>query len=189
MKIKLVNTNVTPIWSVFGTDIHLSFINDSIEVDESKLTEEQKKEIVTAAQKNIITVEGLELEEKIPLTPQEQVEQLKQEKIKNAQDFLSQKLADLKKQLKEKNISELRSLLQEEKMSKSRKTVLQTIEKLIFKHQKDVFKKLGTEKVNIEIDKKQDLKEIFGGLASFYVDNIGEAEEDDYEEIEVSLGG
>lgn len=186
MKISLNNPDITPMWFLLGTDIALTFESPGpVNINEKDLTDLQLAEIKKAAFSQKIKIEGNELVSK-ELSLEQLLERQRFAKIEKYRNYLSQKLSVLKKDLSSQSISDLRGILEEEKLGKARKSVLQLIEKLISEHQRKVFNAVGKESVNPQTP--QDYKDIFGKLNKIYQNNISMIEESDIEEFEIVIG-
>jgi len=185
IEIELRNKDLTPMWFLLGTDINLTYDSPGpVKVDEKELTEFQLNDLKRAIQSGVIKNISADSDTKVALTPQQLIEQQRLLRVKKIQDFLAQKLKDLRKVIPEQNISDLRLMLDEEKAGKSRKTIISLIESSISKHQRSVFKQVGKEDIN---NNQRDFKDIFGRMNAQYVENIGSTFEEDFEEVEIIL--
>lgn len=210
IQITIKDTDKIPMWFLPGTKIYINFDNPSTEIDETKLTEAQKRTIAVDVQRGVlecsvpIKLEALlqPTESTKAVTPQvpqsskiqnkptlETIEETRNQRIEEIKSCLTMKLTDLKKLIKSKSISELRILLDEERADKNRKTIIQTIELAISKHQAQVFNEVAKELGGINpVTTKLTIKDFDGIRDTQYLDNISDVIESEITEVRIKLG-
>ena len=189
IEISLKNTDITPMWFLLGSSISLTFENPGpIKIDETKLTSQQKQQLEKSIKSNILHLHNSNKVINIIKTPQQMIEEQRVIRREKMRQFLTQQIKVLKVQIKNQSISDLKTLLEEEKAGKARKTILDLIEKSISKHQAEAFMSVNKEVKNQKVinQKFQDLKDILGKAE--YIENIGDVEDLDQEEVEISYG-
>jgi hypothetical protein len=189
IEISIKNADLTPMWFLLGSDIFLTFENPGpIKIDETQLTSQQKMELEKSIKSDIIHLHNSDKIFTITKTPQQLVQEQRLARIEKMRQFLTQQIKTLKIQIKNQSISDLKILLDEEKAGKARKTIIDLIEKTISKHQAEAFIAASriTDNQKTPNQKFQDLKDILHKVE--YIENIGDVEDLEQEEIEISYG-